>query len=158
MPGEGSARICGVESGKAAPLLGGPPGVELHTVVEELPSWVIGVMFPVVVMTIGVGIAPNGEVDAMVAAGVIVDDVVIVVVPGIDVEIGTVENVGTGTAVKEGCGRGGTAGGCGAGMVEPGNTLAYDVSGCWENVNGATALPAVGVEELGCNAGIVGAA
>jgi hypothetical protein len=115
-------------------------------------------MFPVVVMTIGVGIVPNGEVDAIAAAGVIVDDVVIVVVPGIDVEIGTVEDVGTGTAVKEGCGRGGIAGVCGTGTVEPGKTLANDVSGCWENVSGATALPVVGVGEPGGSAEIVGAA
>jgi hypothetical protein len=139
VPSEESTGICGVESGKAAPLVGGPPGMELHVVVEELPTGVIGAMFPVVVMTPGAGIVPNGEAD-VVAAGVIVDDVVIVVVPGIDVEIGAVGDVGTGTAVKEGEGGGGTAGGGGAGMVEPGKTLANDVSGCWENVNGATAL------------------
>ncbi len=61
MPGGGLAGICGVESGKAAPLLGGPPGVELHTVVEGLPSGVVGEMFPVAVMTIGVGMVPNGD-------------------------------------------------------------------------------------------------
>jgi len=152
VPGGGFAGICGVDSGRSAPLPGGPPGVELHTVVAELPSGVIGAMFPVVVMTSGV------EVDVIAAAGVIVDDVVIVVVPGIDVEIGTVEDVGAGIAVKEGCGRGGAAGGCGTGIIEPGKTLADDVSGCWENVNGATALPVVGVEEPAGSAGIVGAA
>jgi hypothetical protein len=157
VPG-GPTGICGVESGKSAPLLGGPPGVELHVVVEELPIGVIGAMFPVVVMTTGVGIVPNGDAVAITAAGVIVDDLVIVVVPGIDVEIGTVDDIGTGTAVKEGDGRVGAAGGCGAGMVEPGKTLANDVSGCWENVNGAIALPVVGVEELGGSAEIVGAA
>jgi hypothetical protein len=158
VPGGGSVGICGVESGKAAPLLGGPPGIELHIVVEELPIGVIGAVFPVVVTTIGVGIVPNGEAVAIAAAGVIVDDLVIVVVPGIDVEIGTVDEVGTGTAVKEGDGRAGAAGGCGAGMVESGKTLANDVSGCWENVSGAIALPVVGVEELGGSAEIVGAA
>jgi hypothetical protein len=140
VPGGGPAGICGVESGKAAPLVGGPPGVELHMVVDELPIGVIGAMFPVVVMTLGVGIVPNGEADVSAAAVGIVDDVVIVVVPGNDVEIGAVGDVGTGTAVKEGDGGGGTAGGGGAGMVEPGKTLANDVSGCWENVNGATVL------------------
>jgi hypothetical protein len=157
VPGGGPAGISGVESGKAAPLVGGPPGVELHTVVEELPSGAIGAMFPVVVMAIGVAIVPNGKADVIAAGGVIVDDVVIVVVPGTDVEIGTVDDVGTGTTVKEGDGRGGTAGGCGAGMVEPGKTLAKDVSACWENVNGATMLPVGGVE-LGANVGINGAA
>jgi hypothetical protein len=85
VPMEGSAGICGVESGKAAPLLGGPPGVELHMVVDEPPIGIIGAMFPVVVMTLGVGIIPNGETDVSATAGVIVDDVVIMVVPGIDV-------------------------------------------------------------------------
>jgi hypothetical protein len=136
VPREGSTGICGVESGNAAPLLGGPPGIELQTVVEELPTGVIGAAFPVVVMTIGVEIIPNGEA----GAGAIVDDVVVMVVPVIDVEVGTVDNVGAGTAVKEGDGRGGTAGGGGAGTVEPGKTLANDVSGCWENVNGAIAF------------------
>jgi hypothetical protein len=163
VPGAGPAGTCGVESGKAAPFVGGPPGVELHTVVDELPSGVIGAMFPVVVMALGVAIVPNGKADVMAAAGVVGDDVVIVVVPGTDVDIGTVDDVGTGTAgtgtaVKEGDGRGGTVGGGGAGMVEPGKTLADDVSGCWENVNVATALPVVGVEEPGVDAAIVGAA
>jgi len=154
----GATGICGVESGKAAPLLGGPPGVELHIVVEELPTGDIGAVFPVVVMTMGVGIVPNGSAVGIATAGFIVDNVVIVIAPGIDVEIGTFDNVGTGTAVKEGDGRGGTAGGCGAGMVEPAKTLANDVSGCWENVSGAITLPVVGVEELGGNAEIAGAA
>jgi hypothetical protein len=140
VPSEGSVGISGIESGKAAPLLGGPPGMELHIVFEELPTGVIGAVFPVVVITIGVEIVPNVEVGAIAAAGTIVDDVVVMVVPAIDVETGTVDNVGTGTAVKEGDGRGGTAGGGGAGMVEPGKTLANDVSGCWEKVNGATTL------------------
>jgi hypothetical protein len=150
VPGGGAAGICGVESGKAAPLLGGPPGVELHNVVEELPIGVIGAVFPVVVMTICVGMVPNGEADVIAAAGVIVDDVVIVVVPGIDVEIGTADDVGTSPAVKEGCGRGGAAGGCGAGMVEPGKSVMNDVAGCADSVrNGAVTLPVVDAEELG---------
>src|SRR5882724_7758395 len=76
VPGGGSAGICGVESGKAAPLLGGPPGVELHIVAEELPIGVIGAMLPVVVTRTG-GIVPNGEAEVIAAAGVIVDNVVI---------------------------------------------------------------------------------
>jgi hypothetical protein len=159
VPGGGPAGICGVESGKAAPLLDGPPGIELHVVAEELPSGFIGAMFPVVVTRIG-GKVPNGEAEVIAAAGVIVDDIAVVAAPGIDAEIvlGTVDNVGAGTAVKEGDGSGGTAGGWGNGMVEPGKTLADEVSGCWENVNGATALPVVGVEEPGGSAEIVGAA
>jgi hypothetical protein len=158
VPGGGPAGICGVESGKAARLLGGPPGVELHVVAEELPSGDIGAMFPVVVIAIGAGIVPNGETGPIAAAGAIVDDVVIVVVPGIDVLLGTADDIGTGTAVKEGDGRGGTAGSGGAGTFEPKKTVMNDVSGCWENVNGAIALPVVSVEELGSSADVVGAA
>jgi hypothetical protein len=140
VPGGAATGICGVESGKAAPLLGGPPGVELHTVVDGLPSGVIGEMLPVVVGTIDVGMLRNGE-------------------PGIDVvtALGTVDDVGTGTKVKEGGGGDGTVGGGGAGIVESAKTVAADVSGCWENVSGATALPVAG-EVLGGSAEIVGAA
>jgi hypothetical protein len=158
VPGGGSAVICGVESGKAAPLLGGPPGAVLHVVVEELPIGVIGAVFPVVVVTMGIGIVPNGAVVAISAAGVIVDDGVIVVVPGIDVEIGTVDDVGRATPVKEGDGNAGTPSGCGAGMVESGKKLNDDDAGCWENVNGGIKFPVVGVEELGGSAEVVGAA
>jgi len=56
----------------------------------------------------------------------------------------------------EGEGRGGTAGGCGIGMIEPGKTLVDDVSGCWENVNGAIALPVAGVGELAGTVGVIG--
>ena len=150
VPGGGLAGICGVESGKAAPLPDGPPGVELHTVLEELPIGASGAMFPVVVMAIGDGMVPNGEPGAIAAAGVIVDDVVIVVVPGIDVLLGTVDGVGTGTGAREGDGRGGTAGGCGAGMFEPGKSVMNDVAGCADSVrNGAVALAVVGDAVVG---------
>jgi hypothetical protein len=73
VPGAGFAGISGVVSGKAAPLVGGPPGVVLHTVVDELPSGVVGDVIPVVLATIGVGMLPNG------AAGIIaLDDIVVV--------------------------------------------------------------------------------
>jgi hypothetical protein len=150
VPGGGLAGICGVESGKAAPLPDGPPGVELHTVLEELPIGASGAMFPVVVMAIGDGIVPNGEPGAIAAAGVIVDDIVIVVVPGIAVPLGTVDSVGTGTGAREGDGRGGTAGGCGAGMLEPGKSVMNDVAGCADSVrNGAVALAVVGDAVVG---------
>jgi hypothetical protein len=168
VPG-GPTGICGIESGRSAPLLGGPPGVELHVVVEELPIGVTGAVFPVVVMTTGVGIVPNGAAVPIATADVIVvdkvvivDDDVIVFATGVEVLLKTVDDGGTGTAVKEGGGRGGTAGGGGAGTFEPKKTLANDVSGCWENVNGAIAgaigLPVVGVKELDGSAVIVGAA
>jgi hypothetical protein len=47
-------------------LVGGPPGIELHTVVEGLPSGVIGEMFPVVVVTIDVARLPNAAVGIIV--------------------------------------------------------------------------------------------
>jgi hypothetical protein len=122
-------------SGSAAPLVGGPAGIELHTVVEELPSGVVGEMFPVVV--IGVGMVPN-DAAGIIAPGdiVVVDDVIVAVVPGIDGETGvsTVDDVGTGTAVVEGDGRGGIAGGGGAGTVEPGKSDMNDVAGCADSV------------------------
>src|SRR6201996_5852174 len=76
VPGGGFAGISGVESGNAAPLVGGPPGMELHTTVDEVPSGTVGEVIPVVLATIGVGMVPN-------AAGVVAADgiVVIVVVP-----------------------------------------------------------------------------
>jgi hypothetical protein len=157
VPGGGAAGTCGVESGKDAPLLGGPPGAELHVVVEELPIGVIGAVFPVVVTTRGVRIVPNGLPVAIAPAGVIVDNGVVVVVPDIEVVIGTVDGIGTGTAVKEGDGRGGTVGGCGAGMVESGKKVVDDVAGCWEKVNGAIRLPVIGAD-AGEGAAIVGAA
>ena len=140
MPGGGLAGICGVESGKAAPLLGGPPGVELHKVFEGLPSGDVGDMVPVVLPTIGVGIVPSGD------AGIIAV-----------VEI-ALDGAGTGTAAMEGDGRGGTAGGCGAGMVVPGKSVMNDVAGCADSVSiGTIALPVVDAEEPGgsTDAGIV---
>jgi hypothetical protein len=147
VPGDGLVGICCVESGKAAPFVGGPPGVELHTAVDELPSGVIGEMVPVVLPTINVGMVPSG-VDGIV----MVDDIVVAVVPAMDVETvpATVDGTGTGTGVIEGDGRGGKAGGGGAGMFEPAMTLRAEVSGCWENINGATTI--------GGSADVVGAA
>ena len=60
VPGGGFAGIAGVESGKAAPLVGGPPGVELHTVVDELPTGEAGDTVPVVLLRIGEAMVPSG--------------------------------------------------------------------------------------------------
>jgi hypothetical protein len=93
--------------------------VELQTVVDELPSGGVGEMFPVVVMTIGEGMVPKA--DGIIAVGdIIVVDAVMAVVPGMDVVPNTVGDVGTGIGAMEGDGRGGSGGGCGAGMVVPG--------------------------------------
>jgi hypothetical protein len=76
VPGGGFAGISGVESGKAAPLVGGPPGMELHTVVGGLPIGRTGDTVPVVLTTLGVGIVPNGaaDIDGMVPVVSVMDD------------------------------------------------------------------------------------
>jgi hypothetical protein len=117
VPGAGLLGTSGVESGKAAPLLGGPPGVALHTVVDELPSGDAGAMVPVVLPTIAVGMVPNG------VAGITVDDIIMVDCSGMD-----------GAAMRGG-GRGAMAGGCGAGMVEPGSVDMNDVAGCADSAS-----------------------
>jgi hypothetical protein len=110
--------------------------VELHTVVDELPSGDKGDIVPVVLPIIDVGMVPSG-VDGIV----VVDDIIVAVVPAMLVLTVpcTVDGAGTGTGVVEGAGRGDTADG-GTGIVEPGKTVMADVSGCWENVSGATAV------------------
>jgi hypothetical protein len=123
--------------------------MELHTMLEELPSGVVE-MFPVVVVTTGVGMVPNATV-GIIAVGdiVIVDGVIVAAVPGMDVETGlsTVDGAGTGVAAMVGNGRGGGAGGCGTGMVEPGKSDVDDVAGCADSVRyGVAVLP--GVEEV----------
>jgi hypothetical protein len=111
--------MSGVESGKAAPLVGGPPGAELHTVVEELPTGAVGEMFPVVEMTMGAGMVPNPTcaVGDIVGANV----VIVAVLLSVDVvtALGSIDDVGAGTAAIEGAGSGGSAGG-GSGTIVPG--------------------------------------
>jgi hypothetical protein len=160
VPGGGLAGIAGVESGKAAPLVGGPPGVELHTVVDELPTGDTGDMVPVVLPTIGVGMVPNGvddivAIDDIVAVDdiVVVDGAIVAVLPGVDVETGMVDGVGRGVAVVEG-------GGAAivddvTGTVEPGKSDKNDEAGCADSKSGAVV---VDVEEVVGAAGIVGAA
>jgi hypothetical protein len=133
VPGGGFTGTAAVESGKAAPLVGGPPpGIELHTVVEGLPSGVVGGMLPVVVMTIGVGMVPNGAAGVMIAVGA---------------RLNTVDGIGTGIAAMEGDGGACIMRGSCAGMAttEAGGTT-------------MTGLPFVEVEELAGTADVVGAA
>jgi hypothetical protein len=127
-------------------LVGGPPGVELQTVVDELPSGGTGDMVPVVLPTIGVGMVPNG------VAGIIV-----AVLPATDVEtvVDTVDGAGTGAAVMAGGGGGGIAGGSGAGTVEPGNVDRNDVAGCADSVSIGAVVLFVDVEEVAGTADIV---
>jgi hypothetical protein len=99
-------------------------------------------MFPVVVMTIGEGMAPNGAAGAIAVSGIIEADAVMAVVPDVKVETapGTGDRTGAGTGAIEGNGGGGTANVAGTGMIEPGKTVMADVSGCWENVNGGITI------------------
>jgi hypothetical protein len=160
VPGGGLLGTSGVESGKAAPLVGGPPGVELHTVPDELPSGDTGDMVPVVLPTTGVGMVPKG-VAGIIAVDdiVVVDGVIVAVLPAMDVEtvLGTVDGGGTGVAAMEGGGGAGIAGG-GTGTVEPGIVDMNDVAGWADSVSGAVVLSVVDMEEVAGTADIVGAA
>ena len=88
MPGGEALGISGVESGKAAPLVGGPPGVELHMVVDELPSGDTGDMVPVALPRISEGMVPSGVAGVMASDDiVVVDDIVVAAAPCAEVEI-----------------------------------------------------------------------
>jgi hypothetical protein len=130
-------------------LVGGPPGVELHTVVDELPSGDTGDMAPVVLPAISVGMVPNG-----------VADIIAAVLPAMDVETvpGTADGVGTDVAAMEGGGGAAVAGVGGAGTVEPGIVDMNDVAGCADSVSGAVVLSDVDVAGVAGAADIVGAA
>ena len=162
MPSGGFAGICGVESGKAAPFVGGPPGVELHTVVEGLPSRDVGEMVPIVLPTLGVGIVPNGAAGVIAVDGiVVVDDISVAVLPAMDVEtmLVAVDGIATGVAMMEGGGGARIAGAVGTGTVEPGIVDMNDVAGVAESASiGATVLPVVDVAKVVGVADIVAAA
>jgi len=88
------------------------------------------------------------------------DDIVVAVVPGTDVETVLIALDGAGTGIGEmvGCGRAGTTGGCGAGMVEPKISVMNDVAGCADSPRYCVVpLSGVDAEEFAVAAGIVGA-
>jgi hypothetical protein len=155
VPGAGLAGICGVESGKAAPLVGGPPGVELHTVVDALPSGNTGDMVPVVLATMGVAMVPNGVPDIIaVDDGVVVDGVSVAVLPAMDVELGAVNAGGMDGAAIDGGGGAGIAGGGGAGTFEPGIVDRNEEAGWADSASGGAVVPTVvAVEEEAAVAG-----
>lgn len=110
--------------------------------VDELPSGDTGDMVPVVLPRIGEEMVPSGVAGVIASDDiVVVDDIVVAVVPGMGVETvpATVDGAGTGAGVIGGNDGGGTTSD-GTGMVESGKTVRADVSGCWENVNGAIPL------------------
>jgi hypothetical protein len=101
--------------------------------VEGLPSEVVE-MFPVVVVTAGAGMVPNAAVGIIAVGDIVVDDGVIAAAVPVETVLGTVDDAGRGIAAMEGDGRGGGAGGCGTGMVEPGKSDVDDVAGCADSV------------------------
>jgi hypothetical protein len=142
VPGGGVLGTSGVESGTAAPLVGGPPGAELHTVADALPSGDAGDMVPVVLLTNGVGMVPKAVVGIIVVDSVMVDGVIVAVLLAIDVAMGA--------ALMEGGDGAGIAGVC-AGAVEPGIVDMNDVAGCADSAR-------IGAVVLSGAADIVGAA
>jgi hypothetical protein len=155
VPGGGLLRTAGVESGKAAPLVGGPPGVELHTVVDGLPSGDTGDTVPVVLPTINVGMVPNG-VAGIIAVDdmIVVDGVIVAVLPIMEVEagLGTVDGVAVTADAAPASGDDAT------GTVEPGKSVMNDVAGVADSKTGAVELAVVVVGEIAGIVGIVGAA
>ena len=99
VPGGGLAEISGVESVKAALLVGRPPGKALHMVVDELPTGGTGDIVPVVLAARNVGIVPRA-VDDVVAA----DGIIAFMPRAMDVEAerDALDNIGTGGATMEG--------------------------------------------------------
>ena len=127
VPGGGLLEISGVESGKAAPLVGGPPGVELHTVVDELPTGGTGDIVPVVLATRNVGMVPRAVLTSsrpMASSHSCPAPWIAETVPD------AVDSIGTGGAMMEGEAEPATGGGGGAGTVEPGKSVMNDVAGC----------------------------
>jgi hypothetical protein len=122
--------------------------MELHTVVEELPSGAVGEMLPIAVMTVGVGMVPNAAAGAIAVSDIVgANAVAVAVVPGMD------------AALIEGDGSGGGAGGSGAGTVEPGKSEREDEAGCADSArNGVAAPPVAEVEELTDTADAIGSA
>jgi hypothetical protein len=134
VPGGGLAGISGVESGNAAPLVGGPPGAELHTTVEGTPSGAVGETVPVVVATIDVGMVPNAAAPGISAFG----DIVVGGAPAGVKVLSTVGVDGGGIAVGVAAGEfaGSVSAGAaranvgGTGIVVPGTVDMKDVAGC----------------------------
>ena len=157
VPGGKFAGISGVESGKAAPLVGGPPGAELHTVVDELPTGDTGDMFPVVLTTIGVGMVPKTVPGIIAVDDLVADGIILAVLPALNVE--TVPGIvdGTGIVLMEGGGEAAApiADDC-TGTVEPGKSVKNDVAGVADSRSGAVELSAADRGEVAGTTDIVG--
>jgi len=161
VPGGGLLGTSGVESGKAAPLVGGPPGIVLHTVVDGLPSEDTADTVPVVLPTNGVGIVPNAIPGIIVVDDIVpVDGIIVAMLPAMDVEavVGTIDGVGA-------VGAAATAGAAAVavtddatGIVVPKKSVANDVAGVADNNSGAVELAVVAARDAPVRAGVVAAA
>ena len=99
VPGGGLPELAGVESGKAAPLVGGPPGVELHTVVDGCRAGTLAIWSRSCCRRSAWEWSPTAVDDIVVVDGIdVVDGVIEAVLPAMDVEtvLGIVDGVGTG--------------------------------------------------------------
>lgn len=160
MPGGGLLGTSGVESGKAAPLVGGPPGVVLHTVVDGLPTEDTGDMVPVVLPTNGVRIVPNAIPGIIVVEDIIpVDGINAAVLPAMGVEavVGTIDGVGAvGAAVTAAAAA--AVGDDATGIVVPKKSVANDVAGVADSGSGAVELAVVAARDAAVSVGVVAAA
>jgi hypothetical protein len=143
-------------------LVGGPPGVELHTTVDGLPSGDTGDTVPVVLPANNVGIVPNA------VPGIAVNGIVVAVRTAVDVDTvpGAEKGVGPDVAVpaRPPAAASGAAtvepdsGLDATGTVEPGKSVTNDEAGVADSKTGAVELAAVDVAETDGIVGIVGAA
>ena len=143
-------------------MVGGPPGVELHTTFDGLPNGEVGDTVPVVLPAKNVGIVPNA------APGIIaVDGIIVAVRPVKDVETapGTVDGVSADVApTTRAVDVNGAAtvepdsGDDASGTVEPGKSVINDEAGVADSKIGAVELAAVDVAETDGIVGIAGAA
>jgi hypothetical protein len=148
VPG-GPLGISGVESGKAAPLVGGPPGVELHTTDDELPSGATADIVPVALPRIDEGMVPSGVAGVIASDDIVVaDDIVVGVVDGMDEKTVLGTDNGIGMVVGVAAGGGAAVADEDTGTVEPGKSVIKDVAGCADSVRYCTVeLVVVGADE-----------
>ena len=161
MPGGGLLGTSGVESGKAAPLVGGPPGVVLHTVVDGLPTEDTGDTVPVVLPTNGERIVPNAIPGIIVVDDIIlVDGIIVAALPAMDVEavVGTIDGVGAvGAAVTVGAAAAAVRDDA-TGIVVPKISVANDVAGVADSNSGAVELAVAAARDAAVSGGVVAAA
>jgi hypothetical protein len=134
-------------------LVGGPPGVELHTIGEGLPSGDSDTV-PVVLPTTGVGMVPNAVPGIIVVDGIVV--VVLLAVEG-ETMAGTIDGFGAEVAVPADRGVIDPIADDALGIVESAKSVRNDVAGVADSKSGAVELAAVEVGEVAGTAGIVGA-